>query len=302
MARITDYVYPNGYIDRSDLARLDATGKYVAEPMVRGDWLRIQIRADGGIASATDRHGADMLPWLPRGAAIADTGLRVPMTLTGIAEGVHLRRIQSRYADKPASVVLTDALSYGDEDLRRLALRDRRSYLVLACATMTTDRFAVVSQRDCGFVALYDANVRANGLGVVIKQAKAKYTAQASGKTRAWKICRPTITAPYVVCGVGENRGGRPLLSLGLRFGPTLGAWATHLFYLPMPKHFGDARKYIGRIVDVEGCEIQADGVMTYARVVRVRDDLTTDTAERIWSMVRDDVRAMRLATARDRA
>jgi bifunctional non-homologous end joining protein LigD len=120
-----------------------------------------------------------------------------------LSDAREVERIDHR---QPVALILFDILRDGDEDVRGLALTDRRARLEQR-VTRTTGTIRLTEQASGDGRALYDRALAEGWEGLIVKEARAPY--QSGRRSPAWRKLKVVNEQEFVIGGWTEPRQTR---------------------------------------------------------------------------------------------
>jgi bifunctional non-homologous end joining protein LigD len=195
---------------------------------IKFDGYRMQLRIEDGVARLRTRKGLD---WTDKFSAIADVagGLRdgiidgeiVALDHNGAPDFAALQAAISEDRSRDLIYFAFDLLFDGDEDLRDLALRERKLRLekLLSRKGKHSNQIRYVAHLDDAGDAVLKSACQMNLEGIVSKRAGAPYR---SGRTDSWVKTKCRAGHEVVIGGWSGSRSNLRSLLVGVRRGDHL--------------------------------------------------------------------------------
>lgn len=267
------YVGPKRDISRSELSKLEVTGKYVCEEKHDGVWGLMEIQ-NGKVRHIESRVGIEFM-----GADVEGLiGLQVfPDSINNtLIVGELVADWVGNEQNGTRRFRIFDIILLNNNGLRDEPLCKRREILETLWsqrAPSTGDRIFLVEQRTNGFQLFFDEIIaKEHGEGVVVKKKFSYYHAKNSdGKIEEWVRCKPRRTVDYVVTGHGVADKGTPNLQLSLYKNSKL----VYVMKCGIPKELGyiPPPNWVGKVVELIGQEIFPSGSLRFGEIKRIRTD-----------------------------
>ena len=226
----TDYAYEPKYDGIRALVSI-TPGSTRARRSSRHSGLHVQIWSRLGndktaqfpelVEALAAAFGRRRAPLLLDGEIVALNAAGHPVSFLQLQPRIHRRSTRQADAPVPVAFIAFDLLRDGDEDLRGLSLRSRRSRLERACAVLPAPTTGPVrmSEQVVGSPGSLEARARAEGWeGLIAKRLDSRYLSGA--RSGDWRKLKLVKTQSCIVGGWTSPKGTRArfgALLLGVR-------------------------------------------------------------------------------------
>jgi ATP-dependent DNA ligase len=280
MSRTEWYCGPHLYIKRSDLIKLEKTGKFVGECKQDGYWCALYVDNNGPrshkFESRTGNNfdGADLMNLRKVDMAKIGAGTILIGELEAGTQAANIKfeRIGFR------RIWLHDIVMCRGKDLRKLRVIDRQKLLRTVIWPLLPDRTKIqlplIEQTRTNFVEFYDRTLAKGDEGMVLKRWDVHgWPSRSNGKSDEWFRIKPKHTVDYVVMGPERTKtSGSLTAQLGLYVNGQLTPCLT--YQLPEMTLLANGRlKEEGRVVQMIGYEVHRSGAVRSAQFDRWRPD-----------------------------
>lgn len=284
MSRHTNYMGCKVHAKIEDLSKLEATGKYVAEEKLDGEWAECRVLREGNVFTSRNNLPIESKTDKTYKALLA---LKLPdewegSVLIGEFEGCTQKATEDVKKRGYRQFIVYDVLQFSaDASISGWQLEKRRAILERMWELLTPDQrklFVLVRRWEHGFAGEFKRIVAEGGEGLVLKLKGMPYEPKgADGKVDHWQKVKKLETQDMIVMGLGYGEKTGDITSL--RCGLYVNGKLTEVCKIGLGhdlwvvRKTTDWNKWMGKVVETEGFEVFKSGAVRSGGVKRLRLD-----------------------------